>query len=703
MRGIRMHDIARFFSKTLLCNILAVIALLALDAVLRIAWHVHNAERLTGYVRLDTANALFRDLLIVVPLDLLLVFRGTWLRLAKQRSLLPVYLFILIDLFLKILVIDFYRLPFSALTIVSVASGLGKDVLFVALAYLGAILTPSVGRYVVFVALYIVIVAVNVIDTLYVYYASDHIESVLFDNINLAGLKGAVANWHPAYVTAALAAIITIVSANLWALRNRLANISLKRSVYAVAGLCVFLLGASGIRSVALAVNAHLENELPEFLKDTFDTRLQRYDLLATSPALNLYEAFAAYRCEAKQQGTVKPFSFYNAGARNYLEDAGFVHPQAPLSLPAGPSPYKTIVLIFFESLHADYLHRYNPRIPADTTPFFDSLLAQDPHEDNYFTSASPTTFGLAATFLSHINFWYSYGVEKNPPSLFRLLQQQRGMEGYFITGASGSWGEQFILYPHLFGMQHFIDEEEMDKRYRGKSGWGYHDDAILAECLRLLRENRDKPKLIALKTQDLHNPGSYAGIPDREIPEDVRSAPTPIVKAMYWDDRCLANFFAQVKKEGLFTPDTLFVISADHSALDSVDLQELLGSGRMEPLGQIPLIFVSANTRPLQGLNSRKLGCQIDLAPTLLQVMGIQPPANYMGQSLLTKGDGVALGYFHGTLYYKGKVGAFSTPIAGQPIEDPDPQLTALRKWFSNLYSVNFIANGYRDLYPGM
>jgi phosphoglycerol transferase MdoB-like AlkP superfamily enzyme len=676
--------------------------LLALDAALRIAWQVHHDGQLTKYVALDTANVVFRDFLLVFLLDILLVFRDTWLGLAKQPVLLPVYLFVIIDLILKILVIDFYRLPCSSLTIVSVASGLGKDLLFVGLAYLIAILTPSRGKSVVFIALYLAVVAINVVDTLYVYYASDHIESVLFDNINLAGIKGAMANWHPAYVIAAVAAVIAIVGASLRVLRGELPKMSLNFPVYFLTGLCLFLLGTAGLRAGALSINRHLENELPEFLKDTFDTRLQRYDLLATSPAMNLYAALNSYQCEAKQQGTIKPFYFYNVQERNYLEDAGFIHPQAPLPQSTSPSPYKTIVLIFFESLHAGYLHHYNAGVPADTTAFFDSLLAEYPHEDNYYTSASPTSFGLAATFLSHINFWYSYGVEKNPPSLFRLLQQQKNMEGYFITGASGSWGEQFILYPHLFGMQHFIDEEEMDKRYRGKSGWGYHDDVILAECLRLLRENRNNPKLIALKTQDLHNPGSYAGIPDREIPADIRSAPTPIVKSMYWDDRCLAKFFAQVKAEGLFTPDTLFVISADHSALDSVDLQELLGSERMEPLGQIPLIFVSANTKPLQGLNSRKLGSQIDLAPTLLQVMGIQPPANYMGQSLLKDGDGLALGYFHGTLYYKGKGGAFSTEIAGQPIEATDTRLTALRKWFNNLYSANFIANGYGDLYPG-
>lgn len=66
--------------------------------------------------------------------------------------------------------------------------------------------------------------------------------------------------------------------------------------------------------------------------------------------------------------------------------------------------------------------------------------------------------------------------------------------------------------------------------------------------------------------------------------------------------------------------------------------------------MAPIPLIFVSKNLEPLKNLESTDYGSQEDLAPTLLALMGVPVPEEFMGRNLLQPTDHpYALGYFGG------------------------------------------------------
>ena len=64
--------------------------------------------------------------------------------------------------------------------------------------------------------------------------------------------------------------------------------------------------------------------------------------------------------------------------------------------------------------------------------------------------------------------------------------------------------------------------------------------------------------------------------------------------------------------------------------------------------IAPIPLIFVSKNLLPLNNLRNNVFASQIDLAPTLLHLLGIEKPSLFMGRNLLEPRDKTyALGYF--------------------------------------------------------
>lgn len=70
--------------------------------------------------------------------------------------------------------------------------------------------------------------------------------------------------------------------------------------------------------------------------------------------------------------------------------------------------------------------------------------------------------------------------------------------------------------------------------------------------------------------------------------------------------------------------------------------------------IAPIPLIFVSTNLKPLDNLRNQDYASQIDLAPTLLYLLGIDVPDKFMGRNLLQPTElPYALGYFGGKAYY--------------------------------------------------
>ena len=74
-----------------------------------------------------------------------------------------------------------------------------------------------------------------------------------------------------------------------------------------------------------------------------------------------------------------------------------------PEAVPRQQPAYDRVVLLILESVHRDYIHYYNSNIPAETTPYLDSLLKRYPKVDHYYSSAVPTTQGLNATFRSQL------------------------------------------------------------------------------------------------------------------------------------------------------------------------------------------------------------------------------------------------------------------------------------------------------------
>jgi len=100
----------------------------------------------------------------------------------------------------------------------------------------------------------------------------------------------------------------------------------------------------------------------------------------------------------------------------------------------------------------------------------------------------------------------------------------------------------------------------------------------------------------------------------------------------------------------------TLFIITSDHNPHSGGEYLELVQNpADKQVIAPIPLIFVAKNLQPLEDLRTEEYASQIDLAPTLLCLLGIEPPKRFLGRNLLQRYDAppCALGFFGDKAYY--------------------------------------------------
>ena len=206
--------------------------------------------------------------------------------------------------------------------------------------------------------------------------------------------------------------------------------------------------------------------------------------------------------------------------------------------------------------------------------------------------------------------------------------------------------------------MNEYYAKEYLEKQgYTGASGWGFHNDVMYEETLKLLEKAKAKNDRLVMvtKTLDMHQPYPYTGFSWNEMPDNVRSNQFITVRGVYWVDKTLEHFFKEAQKRGLMDDRTLFIITSDHNPHSGGEYTKLVTKADdKQSIAPIPLIFVSKNMAPLNNLRTNEYASQIDLAPTLLYLLGIDVPEKFMGRNLLQPTDiPYALGYFGGKAFY--------------------------------------------------
>ena len=282
----------------------------------------------------------------------------------------------------------------------------------------------------------------------------------------------------------------------------------------------------------------------------------------------------------------------------------------------------KNVVLITVESLSAEYMGAYGSK--KNLTPNLDKLTSAGLKFERLFATGTRTVRGLDATTLGIPPIPGQAIVHRPHNEHLTTIGELLKAQGYSTLWLYGGYGYFDNMNAYYRGNDYrVIDRTDFDKKtIAGENVWGVADESLFDNTLTTLDETAksNKPFFAQIMTTSNHRPYTF---PAGRI--DIASGSRD--GAVKYTDYAIGRFIAQAKTKPWFA-DTLFVIVADHCS-------SVAGKTKL-PVAKyhIPLIFYAPDM--LKPASYNPVASQIDIPPTLLDILGVKGENNFFGHSML-------------------------------------------------------------------
>jgi len=298
-----------------------------------------------------------------------------------------------------------------------------------------------------------------------------------------------------------------------------------------------------------------------------------------------------------------------------------------------GPNQKKNLVFILVESLSASYVdyfgqHKYG------VTPFLDQLSAESHSYTQFFASGQrslegiqlvltgvPSLIGMSTIgegFQARYSSLGHLATKNGYDSLYVQAMARESFRGNSISGATG--------FQHYYGKEDIPNRLTYPDPDAAPFGWDYETLMFSLDQMKGLK----KPFVSFIVTSTTHTPYPRLDKRFEKYPHST-DGEGGFLNALAYTDWSLSEFFKAAAKEPWYD-DTIFVITADHAMAHH-------NKGPVEDYFHIPLILYSPKAIPAQ--KDDRIGSQIDVLPTLIELLGLEGQYAALGQSLLSHSPG--------------------------------------------------------------
>ncbi|HEY4220351.1 MAG TPA: LTA synthase family protein, partial [Myxococcota bacterium] len=308
----------------------------------------------------------------------------------------------------------------------------------------------------------------------------------------------------------------------------------------------------------------------------------------------------------------------------------------APVDVDTSHGRPKHIVLWLAESTGARHTSLYGG--PKNATPTLEKLR---PHSLRFLHYDANTPVSAKAIFASLCGFYpapeAAFETRTNPriacPSLMETLTSAGYSAALFHGGYFAFTDKMELLGERGFDLM--LDGESVPDRDRYfENGWGIDDQAIVDHGLSWLDAHKDRPTLSVYIPLLPHY--EYFMPPKAPKPFGDGSLLARYENGVHYSDQMFGELVDAYRERGLLD-DTLFVFVGDHGeAFEEHPLNKLHAGFLYEENVQSPLVLYSTKLFPREQ-TSERLGSHVDLAATLLDLVGVPVPASTQGQSLVS------------------------------------------------------------------
>ena len=269
------------------------------------------------------------------------------------------------------------------------------------------------------------------------------------------------------------------------------------------------------------------------------------------------------------------------------------------------------LVIVLQESLGATFVQSLGG---VAVTPELEKLKQQGIWFENLYATGTRSVRGIEAVMAgfpptpaqSTVKL---SGSQQHFTTLASILKSQ-GYQTQFIYGGEAHFDNMRSFFTGN-GVEQIVDQSQMQSPVFTGS-WGASDEDVFSAAQQQLTalHQQDKPFFSLIFTSSNHEPFEF---PDGRI--NLHEEPKASVNnAVKYADWAMGQFFEKAKQSD-YWQDTLFLVVADHD--NRVYGDNLIPVEKFH----IPGLILGADTKPAL---LKPIASQIDLAPTLLSMMGV-------------------------------------------------------------------------------
>jgi len=304
------------------------------------------------------------------------------------------------------------------------------------------------------------------------------------------------------------------------------------------------------------------------------------------------------------------------------------------------------VVLIIIESYGREYSGAFNPETKIKDyksyTPFVDSLAQHSLIFTNAYANGYKSIHGMSSILSGIPSFKDAFTstpyANQKIESLVSVLENLGYHTSFFHGAENGSMG--FLGYSNILGIDKYFGRNEYNNDTDFDGYWGIWDEPFLQFMKEKLDEEKE-PFFSTVFTISSHEP--YI-IPEK-YKETFPEGDIIMHKCVRYTDYALRRFFDEAKKEHWYN-NTLFVLVADHANLIYYpEYRKALN------INTIPILFYHPDGR-YNGINNL-LAQQIDIYPTIVNMIGFNKPFRSWGRSLISDQEEPFVVRYSGYYYY--------------------------------------------------
>jgi arylsulfatase A-like enzyme len=283
------------------------------------------------------------------------------------------------------------------------------------------------------------------------------------------------------------------------------------------------------------------------------------------------------------------------------------------------------VLMIVMESVGTKRLQLYGA--PFEDSPNLMRLARHGLLFERVYAAEAITSSAMAALFCSVYPYHDWITITRMAPDLavegLAELLHQHGYRTALVSSASLAYDkDDEFLRRH--GFQVIIEKV--------RSTIQPIDAEMLTSAIRWIKQDPAHPFFLTLWTADTHHPYLSSAARDYRVNDPDFNR---YLNGIATTDKLIAQVTDALESLNL-SNDTLVVISGDHGEAFGEHRQSGHGFTTYDEEVHVPLLMLNsrlfAHPRVV-----RSVGRQIDIAPTVLDLLGYQPPSEWQGSSLLT------------------------------------------------------------------